>query len=277
MKIIKKGKYYYLKHSVRIGNKVTSRDKYLGRKIPPNIDDIRKKFIVELNQNLFNKFNLIRINYREEWKKVPKSLWSKQLEELSIVFTYNTNAIEGSTITLSETRMILHDRYSPHKPINDIKETEKHNNVFLDMLECKKITEKIILEWHKNLFLETKPDMAGKYRDYLVRVGDYIAPDWQDVKDLMKDLIRFINKGSNPVDLAARAHYRFESIHPFGDGNGRVGRLLMNHILWHAGYPLLIIEYKKRNSYYRAFKKGEEGFVQYFFRRFLSVHRRYLR
>ena len=94
----------------------------------------------------------------------------------------------------------------------------------------------------------------------------------------MRDLIKFINhENLNPVDLAARAHYRFESIHPFGDGNGRVGRLLMNHIIWHAGYPILIIEYRKRNSYYRAFQKGEECFVNYFFRRYVSVHKRYLK
>ena len=72
----------------------------------------------------------------------------------------------------------------------------------------------------------------------------------------MNELIEFINKpNTNPVELAARAHYRFEKTHPFGDGNGRVGRILMNHILWHAGYPMLIIEYKKRKSYYKALEK----------------------
>ena len=151
-----------------------------------------------------------------------------------------------------------------------------HNKVFLEMLKKKeKISNKLLLSWHKEIFGETKPDIAGKYRDYLVRIGVYIAPDWQEVQTLMNQLIGFINKEKmNPVELAARAHYRFESIHPFGDGNGRIGRLLMNHILWHFGYPMLTIEYKKRSSYYKAFQKREEGFAKYFIRRYLAVHNR---
>jgi Fic family protein len=106
-------------------------------------------------------------------------------------------------------------------------------------------------------------------------VGSYIAPDWQDIEKLMNDLILFINKSTlNPVELAAIAHFRFEKIHPFGDGNGRIGRLLMNYILWQAGYPMLIIQYKNRKSYYKAFQKDENTFVKYFIKRYLSVHKK---
>ena len=133
------------------------------------------------------------------------------------------------------------------------------------------------MRWHKEIFGETKKDIAGKFRDYLVMVGEYRAPDWQDVKRLMNDLVKFVNrsiKNTNPVELAAKCHYKFEKIHPFGDGNGRIGRLLMNHILWHLGYPILIIEYKKRKSYYKALGKDEKGFLNYFFRRYLAVHKK---
>ena len=137
-----------------------------------------------------------------------------------------------------------------------------------------RVSNKFILDWHKQIFGETKQDIAGNYRDYLVRVGIYRAPDWQDVKGLMNQLIKFINKSKiNPVELAAISHYRFEKIHPFGDGNGRIGRLLMNQILWHNQYPMIIIEYKKRKSYYKALSKDEQGFVNYFMRRYLSIHR----
>ena len=77
----------------------------------------------------------------------------------------------------------------------------------------------------------------------------------------MNTLLKNITtKEKNAVEHAARIHYQFEKIHPFGDGNGRIGRLIMNYMLWHAGYPMLIIEYKKRKSYYQALTKEEEGF-----------------
>lgn len=280
MRVIKRKKgnkeYFYLQHSFRKDGKVVTREKYLGEEIPKNILEIRQKFRYDLQKALYEKLEKIKENFQKEWKRYPESVRKKQKEEIAIAFTYNTNAIEGSTITLEEAREIIHDKIAPNKPLRDIKETEAHSKVFLRMLDKKEaITNKLLLRWHKEIFGETKGDIAGKFRDYLVRVGSYIAPDWQEVKKLMNQLINFVDKTKlNAVELAARAHYRFESIHPFGDGNGRIGRLIMNHMLWHTGYPMLIIEYKKRKSYYKAFKKGEEGFVSYFLRRYLAVHKK---
>jgi len=276
MRIIKKKKgkkeYFYLKKSFRKGNKVLTKEKYLGKKIPENIDEIKREFQKELYQNI----ERIRDNFQREWKKLPEVIKEKEKQEISIAFTYNTNAIEGSAITLEETREIIHDKISPNKPLRDVKETEAHSKIFLKMLDKKEeISNELLLRWHEGIFSETKPDIAGKYRDYLVRVGNHIAPDWQDVKKMMNDIINFINKEKiNPVELSAKAHYKFEKIHPFGDGNGRIGRLLMNHILWHSGYPMVIIEYKKRKSYYKSFQKDEEHFVKYFIRNYLSIHKR---
>lgn len=284
MRIIKRKKgtkeYFYIQHSFRKDGKVVTREKYLGSKIPGSIDKIKLEFSKEGQKVLYEKLEKIKDNFQKEWRKLPESVKEKEKEEIAIAFTYNTNAIEGSTITLEEAREIIHDKISPNKPLRDVKETDAHSKVFLEMLEKEeKISNILLLKWHKDIFGETKPDISGKYRDYLVKIGNHIAPDWQDVKKLMTRLVGFINNETanrkiNPVELSAIVHYRFEKIHPFGDGNGRIGRLLMNYILWHLQYPMLIIEYKKRKSYYRALKRQEQDFVNYFLRRYLSVHKK---
>ena len=283
MRIIKRKKgnleYFYLQHSIRKRKKVITKEKYLGKEIPKNIEKIKEEFKEQFSKNINEKLELIKNNFQHEWKKYPASIKEKVKEQLAIAFTYNTNAIEGSTITLEETREILEDKIAPNKPLRDIRETESHAKVFLKMLEKKEsLNEELLLKWHLEIFGETKQDIAGRYRDYLVRVGNYRAPDWQDIKNLMENLTKFINHEKlNPIELAGRAHYKFEKIHPLGDGNGRIGRLIINYILWHSGYPMMIIEYKKRKSYYKALQKEEEGFLNYFIRGYLNIHKKYLR
>lgn len=280
MKIIKRKKgnnhYFYLKHDFRRAGKVVTREKYLGAVIPNNINRIKREFRKKIQPELYNRLEAVKKNFQKDWGKLPASIREQQKEELAITFTYNTNAIEGSTISEAEVRGIILDKISPSKSLRDIKETEVHNAVFLEILEKRKpISNSLLLEWHKKIFNQTKPELTGKYRNYNVRVGSHIAPKHQEINKLMNQLIRFIqkeNENINPVELAAIVHYRFEKIHPFGDGNGRIGRLLMNHILWYSGYPILITEYKNRNTYYRALDSDENGFVSYFFRKYLSIH-----
>jgi len=276
MGIIKKGDYFYLRHSFRKDGKVITTEKYLGKTIPKNIEKLKLALREEGQKLLREKLKKIRNGFQREWKNLPESAKRREKEEIAIAFTYNTNAIEGSTITLEETRQIIVDKTAPNKSLKDIRETEAHFRVFLDMLDKREtISKGLLLKWHKEIFKETKPDIAGRFRDFFVRVGPYLAPDWQDVENLMRDFFKFIDKTKlNPVELAARAHYKFEKIHPFGDGNGRIGRLIMNQIIWHGGYPILIIEYAKRRSYYKALQKTEDDFVSYFLRRYLAAHRK---
>jgi len=267
--------YFYLQHSFRKDGKVVTRELYLGKKIPDNVEEIKAKLLHKAREASFERLERIRNNFQKEWKRIPLSAREKNLREIAVAFTYNTNAIEGSAITLEEARLILEDQVAPNKPIKDVRETQSHAAVFLRMLETEeKMSEQLLLKWHEDVFGETKPDLAGRFRDYSVRLEPYLAPDWRNIKKLMKQLTALINSiNLNPVESAARAHYMFEKVHPFGDGNGRIGRLLMNYILWKNGYPMLIIEYKRRKSYYKALQRTEEDFVNYFIRRYMSAHK----
>lgn len=274
---IKNIDYLYLQHSFRRDGKVVTREKYLGLTVPKDIDRIKREFRKEVQSEYYQNLEKIKEGFQKDWSKLPLSIREQQKKELAITFTYNTNAIEGSTISEAEVRGIILDNESPAKALRDIQEAEAHNNVFLEMLEqSTPISNKLLLRWHKNIFNRSKPEIAGIYRIYNVAVGSYRAPDYREVRKLMNQLIRFINKerdNINPVELAAIVHYRFEKIHPFADGNGRIGRLLMNHILWFSGYPILVIEYKRRTNYYRALERSEDRFISYFVRRYLTVHK----
>jgi len=276
----KKGKqeYYYLRFGFKKNGKTLSKEKYLGKKVPDEqeLEKLKQELMQEQTNELHKKLDLIKTNFQKEWQSLPSSAKEKALEQIAVAFTYNTNAIEGSKITLEETREIIEHQISPNKPLRDIKETEKHARVFLEMLNKKeKITKELLLNWHMQIFGESKPDIAGKFRDHLVKVGEHLATDWQDVESLMKEFFEYINnkpKTMNIVEFSALSHYRFEKIHPFSDGNGRIGRLIINYLLWHEKYPMLIITYKKRKSYYKAFLGDEQNFIKYFLRRYLATH-----
>ncbi|MEK6885983.1 MAG: Fic family protein [Nanoarchaeota archaeon] len=284
MRIIKRKKgnaeFFSLQHSFRENGEVITREKYLGKTLPneKELEKMKEELSKESTSELNKKLEKIRNNFQKEWETFPPSYKEKVLEQIAVAFTYNTNAIEGSKITLEETKEIVEDKISPNKPLRDVKETENHAKVFLEMLNKKeKITKELLLTWHKQIFGASKEDIAGRFRNHLVRVGEHLAPDWQDVDSLMKGLFDYVNnkpKDINVVEFAAITHYRFEKIHPFADGNGRIGRLLMNYLLWHEGYPMLIIDYKKRKSYNKAFLKDESNFVRYFLRRYLTIHRK---
>lgn len=275
MRVTQKNGFMYLMHSWREKGRVITKEHYLGKEIPQDIEERKEHFLRACLKITFLKINQLKNKFRKEWKKYPPSIKKKMLVAWAVDFTYNTNAIEGSTITLEETDELIRRRFSPAKPIADVQETINHAKVFFHVLEEKRpLTVALFLEWHQQLFTDTKPDIAGRLREYSVRVGSYRTPDWQDVPTLLVDFLRWYQqheKSIHPVELAGRAHYKFEKIHPFGDGNGRVGRLLITYILRKARFPLLIIEYKKRQRYYRALQKTEHDFVAYFVKEYHSL------
>lgn len=282
--------YYYLEHSYRDKNKVRKKQIYLGKKIPKNIDEIKKKFIMEIYNELWlDKIDIVKKNFANERKDMPISARDKELESFMIRFTYDTQKIEGSTLSLRDTSNLLEKGLSPsEKPINDVREAEAHKKIFYNMLDHKKnLSLQICLLWNKLLLKDTKQDIAGKIRNHQVAISrsKFVPPMPSELDFLLKEFFDWYNKEKNilhPVVLASLAHLKFVTIHPFSDGNGRISRIMMNFVLQKNGYPMLNIEYKNRNSYYSALersqiKKDDSIFVQWFLKRYLKEYDRYLR
>jgi Fic family protein len=143
-----------------------------------------------------------------------------------------------------------------------------------------------LLRWHKAIFGDTKPDIAGQLRTVQAWISGskHVPPSPLEVKPLLVELLRRASRnrrGVHPVQLAAEFHLDFESVHPFVDGNGRIGRLAMNLLLARAGYPMVDIAYVKRKGYYRALEKSNlqasaRPFLRWFFLRYSREHRRVL-
>ncbi len=278
--------YFYLEHSFRKDGKVEKKELYLGKEIPKDIEKIKKEFISEIyNETWINQLDKIKENYSKEQKKTPESAKEKEIDNFMVKFTYNTQRIEGSKMTLRDTANLLEKGETPKKPLRDIKEAEAHKKVFYEMLKYSKdLNLQAILQWNKILLSETKPDIAGKIRNHGVAISGskFMPPLVIELDALLNEFFNWYNKNKNklhPVALSALVHLKFVTIHPFSDGNGRISRLMMNFILNKRGFPMLDIPYENRNGYYTALersqiKQEDKIFLHWFFKRYLKEYKR---
>lgn len=288
-KVIGSRIYYYLEHSMRKNGKVEKKQTYLGKRFPKGIEEIKKDFLASIyKEKWFRTFDNIRENFVKQRTVMPKSAREEELKKFSVAFTYDTQRIEGSTLTLRETANLLERGLTPlGKPVQDVKEAEAHQRLLYEILEFRKdVSLQAILYWHKRLFGFTKQDIAGKIRQHQIAISGskFVPPSPAEVYPLLREFFRWYERskrGLHPVELAALAHLKLVTIHPFADGNGRISRLLMNFILNRHNYPMLNIPYEKRNSYYNALersqvKRKDSIFLQWFFKRYVKENRRYV-
>lgn len=186
-------------------------------------------------------------------------------EEFVIEYTYNSNAIEGNTLTLQETSLVLNGLTVGAKPLKDHLEAVGHRQAF-DFI-CEQIgnpaplTESLIRQIHY-LVLTDKPEDRGVYRRVPVRIVGALHEPVQPylIQPKMEQLLQeYLSSGENLVSRLARFHIEFEGIHPFIDGNGRTGRLLVNLELMKAGFPPIDIKFTDRAKYYAAFDAWHSG------------------
>jgi Fic family protein len=181
-------------------------------------------------------------------------------EEFLIEYTYNSNAIEGNTLTLQETALVLEGVTIDKKPLKDHLEAVGHRDASVYGLALVRnktpISEFIIKQIH-TLVLMDRPEDRGVYRRIPVRImGAFHEPtDPILVPEQMEALVKEFaaNKKMHPIEKAALFHLKFEGIHPFVDGNGRTGRLILNLMLMQAGFPPINVKYSDRKRYYEVF------------------------
>lgn len=280
--------FFYLEHTMRVKDKVEKKEKYLGKTVPKDIERVKQEFFHELfKEKWYSLLDNIRKNFVNEHDTLPQTAKEKYFENFLIKFTYNTNRIEGSTLTLRDTANLLKEGITPrNRPLRDIREAESHKKLFYKMLEYDKdLNLNIVLYWHKILMQDVDKEIAGKIRDHQVAIAGTTVklPSPAELNPLLDEFFAWYNKKKNklhPVELAALVHLKFVSIHPFTDGNGRISRIMMNFVLHKNKFPMLDIQYSNRVSYYTALERSQKTgkeyiFVQHLIKRYLAEHKRF--
>lgn len=228
------------------------------------------KYMSYLSKILIDRIES-KLKFLQKLRPLPPSAVKKLQEQFEIEMTYNSNAIEGNSLTLKETYLVIQEGLTiKGKPLKDHLEAKDHHEALEFLHETVEhgsqptLSEHLIRTLHQIVMKKTDEEYAGKYRNSNVFIGgaDHVPPDALLVPKQMPDLIRWFSKNIkrlHPIELAALLHHKLVYIHPFFDGNGRTARLVMNIILMKAGYPLVIILKNDRKKYYRALSQADSG------------------
>ena len=274
-------KYYYRVKSFRDGKRVRKERIYLGVNLEKN-ELSKMEFEADKKLNVFNVIlseedKKILEKIKREFSKEPRENYKNRYESFCSLFAYDSTGIEGNTMTLEETSFLLFEGIVPReKSLREIHEVINHKKAFDCILNYKgDITKEFILKLYELVIINTlRQDLMsqiGKYRTVQVFIGGSIPPKPQDVPDKMGGLLRWYSsnkKSLHPLVLASHFHAEFEKIHPFVDGNGRVGRLLINFIMRKNKLPMINIPKKRRFKYYEVlhaaqYKNNLKPFVKF--------------
>ena len=299
-KIIKGKKYKYAARSVRLPDgRVVSLNKKYGGESRKELEKIFERMEREENtryvvkrfgtDHIFTKDQLgkmeeIRLDYRKIIRKIPKESIQDLWDRFTVNFTYESNALEGNSLTLKDVAIVMFENASiKGKDLREIYETRNSRQV-VDMIIRNKfdVSHGSIIKMHRILV-----------KDISIRTGYKKIPNFilgrkvettppEKVYGEMDKLISWYDENTgkiHPVKLAAIFHGKFERIHPFEDGNGRVGRFLMNIILTKGGYPPLIIRKSQRVSYLKTLESFDSGhqdaLVRFTLEKFKETYRKF--
>jgi cell filamentation protein, protein adenylyltransferase len=282
--------YLYLVQSYREAGKVRKVERYLGRREPASLSILKEELGQEvISRQWGDQLAGVKARYEANLEKMPSSIRVKELETFAIEFTYDSNRIEGSSLTFRETASLLEHGITPgNRPLSDVQESLAHRTVFISALsERGRLDLTALLHWHKELFKTTKPEYAGVVRRHQAMIGGskFIPPAPFELDRLLTEFFDWLGRAwrhMHPVVLAALVHLKLVTIHPFGDGNGRVTRIAMNFVLHRKGFPMFDIPYERRVGYHSALERAQATqdeflFVRWFVKRYLDENTRRLR
>jgi len=291
--------YYYLRISQRVKGKIAVKDiAYLGNdaskidgklKTLPSLykKDIRnayrniKKFIQEehylkkveklklkenpyLNKKVLEEIEAIKLHFNSQFLKKDKTTQDEAYKNFLIDFAFNTTSLEGNTITLPEANKLLKENLTPkNRTLREIYDMQNTGKVFFEILNLKnKIDHDFIIHVHDKL-MENIDDRKG-YRTHDIRIfkSHFEATPFPYIKSDLSVLLKWYKKFENkihPLALASIFHQKFEKIHPFSDGNGRAGRIILCCMLIKKRYPPLIIKKSNRGKYLDKMSIGDKA------------------
>ncbi|MBS3083395.1 Fic family protein [Candidatus Pacearchaeota archaeon] len=295
-KIVGGKPYYYLRASERKGKKVLSKDiAYLGSTIEEVRksldkkefkDKIRKAYktikgFLESNHWLekakelrlkkddflgekLTEIEACKLHYNNHFKKLDNITKKEILKNFVIEFAFNTASIEGNTINLEQARNLLADGLTPeNKTLREIYDLQNSEKVFFELIDLKEeITHEFIIGVHDSLLENIDPRKGYRTVDIRVIKSNFDATPAPYVKTDMDLLIKWYEEHKtklHPLTLATIFHHKFEKIHPFMDGNGRTGRMILSYILLKNDYPALIIRKKTKSLYLNALRKADKS------------------
>ncbi|MBI4361015.1 Fic family protein [Candidatus Micrarchaeota archaeon] len=210
------------------------------------------------------KMERMRLEYRKLMSKMTDAQKTDLFDRFTVNFTYESNAIEGNSLTLKDVAIVIHENVAiPGKNLREIYETRNSRQVIDLILRGKlKVREKDMHKMHSILVKDMGIATGYKQLPNYIHGRQVLTTPPEGVAKQMGELFVWFEENrskKHPLQLAAEFHGRFEQIHPFEDGNGRVGRFLINAMLLQAGYPPLIIRKTQRLSYFSALEDADNG------------------
>ncbi|NQX62876.1 Fic family protein [Paenibacillus qinlingensis] len=213
----------------------------------------------------FDKIDLLK-NELDTLRPLPAAAVRNLEQVYRVEWTYNSNAIEGNTLTLLETKLVLEEGLTiGGKKLREHFEVVNHSEAIYYVQDVvnrnMELTEYVIKSIHHLVLKNIDDENAGRYRmiNVLISGSEHTHPNFSVLSEKMEQLIQWYNKHENilhPVELAAEFHFRFVYIHPFSDGNGRTARLIMNLILMQFGFPPAIVK-AENNAWLKYYESLE--------------------